>query len=152
MSKSTVNTILWFLFLTFVGFFSYSMTRVPRLESISVGPHDTYTWYNDSKSVLQSDGTTHVYLKSTSGNFSVFDTDDLYVASGLPDEMLPGETEQAFVADFQLTEGKAFNLSDSPVEIYTLEPATLTFESFRYGYAWIAVICLLLLFFTLALL
>ncbi len=144
MSKSTMNIVLWLLFLLIIGLFSYFMTDVPRLESINVGPHKTYTWYSDSSSLLQGDGATHVYLKSTSGNFSVFDTDDLYVASGQPTEMLPGDTEQAFVADFQLIEGKGYNLSDTPAEIYTLEPATLTFESLHYGYLWVVIVCIIL--------
>ena len=152
MKNSTVYTILWFLFLVVLGIFSLFKSKTIKNYTVLVGPHITYSWFDDNTSTLQGDGKTHLYLKSESGNFTIYDQDELYVVSGQPLEMQPGDTKQAFTADFETQSGYQYTLSDNSADIYTLDQAELHFSTQRYRFIIPLVFCIVLFFLTLAVL
>lgn len=152
MSTSTRNIILWIFMLFLVGIGSFFMSKTTKEYIVEVGLHTTYNWLAGSSSILQGDGQTHLYLKSDSGNFTVYDQDGLYVTFGQPLAMMPGDTKQTFIADFELITGKKYTLSDNSADIYTITPTKLHFYTYRYGFVVISVLCVVLLFFTLIIL
>lgn len=151
MKRSILYTILWFIFLIVLGLLSLFASRTIKQYPVSVGPHLTYTWYQGSSNLL-GDGKNHLYLKSDSGNFTIYDENGIFVASGVPVKMQPGDTKQAFTSDFPLELGKKYYLSDNNVDAFTLNQTNLQFESRRYGYNAITAIAVIMLILSLGLL
>ncbi len=143
MDNST-RVFLWLVILIIVGIGSFFGAKTTRTYIVTVSPHTTYQWYADQSSVLQGDGQTHLYFKSDLGNFTVYDQDGLFVTTGQPLPMLPGDTKQIFTADFVLQSGYQYFLSDNEANLYTLKPSELHFTTQRYWFYIVLYICVIL--------
>lgn len=149
MTRSVINSILWYIFLISVAVLSYVATNTPKSFTIEVGPHDTFTWNSYSPTYILGDGTTELYLRSQTDNFTVYGESDYYIASGQPVEMKPGDTVQTLEAHFKLENGHKYLVKGTIPEIFTLAPTTLSFETFRHGMALLFLMSLILLFLSL---
>lgn len=138
-----VLSLGWFVLLVFVGMVTFFLSFGTKTKQVPVGPFETYNWIADTSTII-GDGETHLHMKSEEGNFTVYDENGIFVASGEPVEMVPGDTKQKFIADFETGSGKMYLLKDHSVTMYTLVPRNVTFESRQYGYLVITVLCIVL--------
>ncbi len=147
--RNTIALITWCLFLIFGMIFSFiAIDYFPKSYTVSLGPNTVYSWIADS-SEIKGDGQTVLYLKSEGKNFTVYDQNGLYVVTGQPVEMKPGDDKQTFTANFELLPNYTYTLSDTSADIFTLSPRNIGFESPRYGFTILGIIFLLMFAFTM---
>jgi hypothetical protein len=141
MSKLGVWVTLWItLILT-----SVVMVQSKNEYSVEVDRYKTYMWIPNTTSTVIGDGETRLHLISRTGNFTVYDGNDTAVVSGVSPELKPGETAPIFVADFQLESGKKYILENSSVDIYTLSPSKIHFETDRHEFFALLIISIVVL-------
>ena len=146
MKTTRVLTIAWFVLLIGLAIFGFYRTSSPKEFTVQTDLHQPYIWYGDSSKII-GDGETVIHLSSTS-QFTIYDSEGLYVTSGFPGELLPGESTGPYVADFQTKLGERYSLGGGTVKIWTDYPANISFESFEYGYGQLAWASLFFLFFS----